>query len=98
MKRIVNNPYNLAKENVDIKRLKYGYTLEHIMPQNPDLSDEWKEELDYDIKPNIYIVKKDDTLKKIAKKFNITVDYLMKINNIQDYKELYPGQRLIIDN
>lgn len=25
--------YNRSKENVDIKRLKYGYTLEHIMPQ-----------------------------------------------------------------
>ena len=54
--------------------------------------------MDYDIKPNFYIVKNGDTLKKIAKKFNITIDYLMKINNIQDYKEIYPGQKLIIDN
>lgn len=54
--------------------------------------------MDYDIKPNFYIVRNGDTLKKIAKKFNITIDYLMKNNNIKGYKEIYPGQKLIIDN
>lgn len=59
---------------------------------------EWKEELDYEIKPNIYIVKKDDTLKKISKLFNITVEELIKKNNIINTKQIYPGQKLIIDN
>jgi len=54
--------------------------------------------LDYEIKPNIYIVKKDDTLKRISKMFNISVEDIKKINNIHDSKELYPGLKLVIDN
>ena len=34
------------KERVDVD----GYTIEHVMPQNPDLSPEWQEELGPDWK------------------------------------------------
>ena len=55
---------------------------------------EWKEEANYDIKPSIYIVRKDDSIKKIAKKFDISVEELKKLNNII---EIYPGQMIKIE-
>ncbi len=50
-----------------------------------------------DIKPNIYIVKKNDDLDKIAKMFNMTVCELIEINNLKIPKLIYPGQLLIIE-
>ena len=44
----------------------------------------------------IYIVRKGDTLTSIAKKFNTTVNNIVKNNNIINPNLIYPGQRLII--
>ena len=44
----------------------------------------------------IYFVKKGDTLWSIAKKFNTTVDEIVRINNIKDKNTIYPGQKLFI--
>jgi len=44
----------------------------------------------------IYTVKKGDTLWNIAKKFNTTVDDIVKLNNIEDPDLIYPCQRLLI--
>ena len=44
----------------------------------------------------VYIVKKGDTLWKLAKKFNTTVGEIAEINEIEDPDLIYPGQRLII--
>lgn len=44
----------------------------------------------------IYIVKKGDTLSAIAKKYNTTVDSLVKKNKIKNPDLIYPGQKLII--
>lgn len=44
----------------------------------------------------IYIVKAGDTLSGIAKKYNTTVDALVKKNNIKDKNKIYVGQRLKI--
>ena len=41
-----------------------------------------------------YIVRKGDTLTKIAKKFNTTVDWLVKVNHISNPNLIYPGQKL----
>ena len=49
-----------------------------------------------DIKPNIYIVKKGDTLSEIAEKFNTTYQYLANINNIENPNLIYPGEEIII--
>lgn len=43
----------------------------------------------------IYIVKSGDTLSLIAKKYNLSVDYLVKINNIKN-KNLITNQKLIL--
>ncbi|MCI9016725.1 MAG: LysM peptidoglycan-binding domain-containing protein [Clostridia bacterium] len=51
-------------------------------------------------KPNndlkIYIVKRGDTLSKIAKKYKTTVNELVRLNNIKNPNLIYIGQKLII--
>lgn len=44
----------------------------------------------------LYIVKKDDTLWKIAKKFGSTVEDIVKANGIEDENKIYPGQKIYI--
>lgn len=43
-----------------------------------------------------YIVKSGDSLSKIAKKYNVSVDYLVKLNNIKDKDIIYIGQKIKI--
>lgn len=43
-----------------------------------------------------YIVKKGDTLTKISNLFNVSVDDLVKINNIKDKNLIYVGQKIYI--
>jgi len=45
---------------------------------------------------NYYIVKKGDTLSKIAKENNTTVQELKKLNNIEDVNKIIPGQKIKI--
>ena len=44
----------------------------------------------------IYVVKKGDTLWKLAKKFNTTVNNIATINNIENPDLIYHNQKLII--
>ena len=44
----------------------------------------------------VYIVKAGDTLSKIADRYGVTVDYLVKKNNIQDPNVIYIGQKIYI--
>lgn len=44
----------------------------------------------------IYVVKPGDTLWKIAKRFNTSIDELVYLNDIEDADLIYPGQRLLI--
>jgi len=48
------------------------------------------------INNNIYTVVRGDNLTKIAKKFNTTIDELVRLNNITNKNLIYVGQRLII--
>ena len=43
-----------------------------------------------------YVVQAGDTLSAIAKKYNVTLEQLMKWNNIKDPNLLTVGQRLVI--
>ena len=43
-----------------------------------------------------HVVKSGDTLHGIAKKNGTTVDELAKLNNIEDKKSIYPGQKLLL--
>lgn len=53
-----------------------------------------REEEDYSI--IMYIVKKDDTLWKIAKKYGSTIEDIARANGIEDENKIYPGQKLFI--
>ena len=53
-----------------------------------------REEEDYSIL--MYIVSKDDTLWKIAKRFGSTIDDIVRTNGIEDQDKIYPGQKLFI--
>ncbi len=44
----------------------------------------------------IYVVKPGDTLWKLAKRFNSTIEDIAEINNIENPDLIYPGQRFII--
>lgn len=44
----------------------------------------------------VYIVKRGDTLSKIAKNYGTTVESIVKLNNIKNINLIYTGQRLII--
>ena len=44
----------------------------------------------------IYVVQPGDTLWNLAKKFNTTVDDIVKINDIENPDLIYPGQKLLI--
>ena len=45
-----------------------------------------------------YLVQKGDTLWKLAKKFNITVDELARLNNIDDVNLIYEKEKLWVPN
>ncbi len=53
-----------------------------------------REEQDYSI--IMYIVKKDDSLWKIAKMFGSTIDDIARVNGIEDENMIFPGQKLFI--
>jgi len=62
-----------------------------------DLEFDEKNKIDKTNKPSVvvYIVKEGDTLWKIAKKYNTTVEEIMSLNNLTS-DEISPGNRLII--
>lgn len=43
-----------------------------------------------------YVVKKGDTLWEISRRYNVTINQLVEINNIKNPNLIYPGQTLII--
>lgn len=55
-----------------------------------------KEEFEELASAAIYVVQKGDTLWKIAKKYNTTVDDLVQINEIENPDRIYTGQKLLV--
>lgn len=54
--------------------------------------------LDYNTLPavTVYVVGKNDTLWKVAKKYNTTVDSIAKVNNIEDLNKINEGDKILI--
>lgn len=44
----------------------------------------------------IYVVQKGDSLWKIAKKYNTTIENILLVNEIENPEKIYPGQKLLI--
>ncbi len=72
------------------RRIKLGSLYSQVQKRVDELVAERK------TKDKTYVVVKGDTLTKIAKKFNTTVDRLVKANNIKNKNIINIGQELII--
>ena len=44
----------------------------------------------------IHVVKKGENLTKIARRYNITISQLMKLNSMHRAEKIYPGQQLVV--
>ncbi|MDP5274678.1 LysM peptidoglycan-binding domain-containing protein [Chengkuizengella axinellae] len=89
---------------------RYGVTVQEIVDAN-DLSDvgviyvgQWlyiPPVSDVSLFPteppvvNVYVVKSGDTLNSISRQFNVPLETLLKINNLEDPNQIYVGQMLI---
>jgi polysaccharide deacetylase family sporulation protein PdaB len=92
----VNTPAALPDIINGLKEMGYQFVtipelLEYVQEDIPSTQSN-------DISPakNQYIVRPGDTLTKIAKKYGITVDYLLKINNMSEKDILMPGQQILV--
>jgi len=55
-----------------------------------------KDELDNIASMTIYVVQPGDTLWKIAKRYNTSIDDIISVNDIENPNKIYPGQKLLI--
>lgn len=51
----------------------------------------------FDINHIIYTIKRGDTLSSIAREFNVTVESIARLNDIQNVNLIYAGDRLRIN-
>ncbi len=80
--------------NIDMETNTNMYRTANINMIDSIQEDGEREEQDYSI--IMYIVKKDDTLWKIAKQFGSTIDGIVRVNGIEDKNLIFPGQKLFI--
>ena len=100
--RVVKIPFNYTVEeqcgddnsNIDITMNLNSYRSANMNIIDEIQTDGEREAEDYSIL--MYIVKKDDTLWKIAKRFGSTVEDIVRINGIEDENKIYPDQKLFI--
>jgi len=50
----------------------------------------------YPSKPTYVVVQKRDTLTKISKKYSVSIDNILKLNNLKDINKIILGQKLIL--
>ena len=87
-----------SDENIDVK-IDILFTTYLIKSANINVIDDINEEENKNQATSslvIYFVKSDDTLWKIAKKFNSTVNEIKKVNEIQNENELEYGKQIFI--
>ena len=80
--------------NIDLEMQMNSYKTSNLNVIDEIQTNGEREEEDYSI--IMYIVKKGDTLWKIAKKFGSTVDDIARTNGIEDENMIMPGQKLFI--
>ena len=80
--------------NIDMETNTNMYRTANINMIDSIQEDGEREEQDYSIM--MYIVKKGDTLWKIAKEFGSTIDGIARVNGIEDRNLIFPGQKLFI--
>ena len=89
---------DIAKGEVLLTRVKKLENIKKIknVPYfaRMDFKEENRDLEDYSL--ILYIVKKDDTLWKIAKKFSSTIDDIVRVNGIENPDKIEIGQKLFI--
>lgn len=96
---VVNKDFIVQDGGVVSSNIDMSMNMSSYRDTNLNIMDEIqtngeREAEDYSI--IMYIVKKDDTLWKIAKKFGSTVEDIVKANGIEDENKIYPGQKIYI--
>ncbi len=84
----------VVNSNIDITMNLNSYRSANMNIIDEIQTDGEREAEDYSIL--MYIVKKDDTLWKIAKRFGSTVEDIVRINGIEDENKIYPIKKLFI--
>lgn len=84
----------VVTSNIDMAMNSDSYRSSNMNIIDEIQTDGEREAEDYNIL--MYIVKKDDTLWKIAKRFGSTVEDIVRTNGIEDENKIYPGQKLFI--
>ncbi len=84
----------VVTSNIDMAMNSDAYRSSNINIIDEIQTNGEREEEDYSIL--MYIVKKDDTLWKIAKRFGSTVEDIARTNGIEDENKIEPGQKLYI--
>lgn len=84
----------VVNSNIDITMNLNSYRSANMNIIDEIQTDGEREAEDYSLL--MYIVKKDDTLWKIAKRFGSTVEDIVRINGIEDENKIYPDQKLFI--
>jgi len=72
------------------RKIKLGKNYDAVQKRVEEIIAERKQ------KKKVYVVQKGDTLGKIAKRYNTTVEMLVDTNGIKDKNKIYPGQELVI--
>ena len=96
---VMNQDFIIQDGGVVTSNIDMAMNLDAYRSSNINIIDEIqtngeREEEDYSIL--MYIVKKDDTLWKIAKRFGSTVEDIARTNGIEDENKIEPGQKLYI--
>lgn len=80
----------------NIKNVNLIYVGEKLKIDVTRTSDEIKETV-HDMNHFIYTVKKGDTLYEIAKEFDVSIESIVKLNDIKDRNLIYVGEKLRIN-
>ena len=96
---VANQDFIVQEGGVVSSNIDMNMNMDSYRDTNLNIMDEIqtngeREEEDYSI--IMYIVKKDDTLWKIAKELGSTIDDIVRANGIEDANTIYPGQKLYI--
>ncbi len=96
---VKNADYIMQDGEVVTANIDLGMNLDVYKVANLNMMDEIKLNGERDIEDYniiIYVVKKDDTLWEIAKKFGSTIDDIARVNGIEDTNNITKGQKLFI--
>ena len=94
--KIIDQKYQVNNEYCELEiKIELKMNEEFVRDLNYVDSIEIKDRIDDESKMCMYFIKKDDTIWKIAKEFNVSKDELMRINNLED-ENITLGDKLFI--